>query len=72
MSYTVSNFKTKKALKVAVNEGCEIKCYSPGLGPDLDRFTGTVYLEGPHFPLPHKWYASAELLNGVIVKGSVK
>jgi len=29
---------------------------------------GTVYLEGPHYPKPHTWYAEAELKDGVIVK----
>ena len=26
------------------------------------------YLEGPHYPAAHTWYAEAELINGVIVK----
>jgi hypothetical protein len=29
---------------------------------------GTVTLEGPHYPEPHRWYAQAELKEGVIVK----
>ncbi len=43
-------------------------CHQPGLGPDLSNFTGKVYLEGPHYPKPHTWYAEAELVNGVVVK----
>lgn len=72
MSYTEKDFPTKKALKEAVASGEEIRCYNPGLGPSLTHFSGTVYLEGPHFPKPHKWYASAKLINGLIQKGSVK
>ncbi len=74
MSYTVTNFKTKKALKEAVAacnafpEVAKVKCFNPGLGPDLSNYTGTVYLEGPHYPKPHSWYAQAELVNGVVVK----
>ncbi len=83
MAYTVTNFKTKKALKEAVRlynistqiKGTElrpleqgIKCYQPGLGPDLSNYTGKVYLEGPHYPAAHTWYAEAELVNGVVVK----
>lgn len=86
MSYTVTNFKTKKAFKEAVegwnayangyenehtkapSNGKPIKCYNPGLGPDLSNFTGTVYLEGPHYPAAHTWYAQAELVNGIVVK----
>lgn len=84
MSYTNTNFKTKKALKEAVHshqvelpkfgKGAYVKapepvrCYNPGVGPDLSDFTGKVYLEGPHYPKPHTWYAEAELVNGIVVK----
>lgn len=81
MAYTVINFKTKKALKEAVilwndfaksgNAPIEInpvRCFQPGLGPDLTNFTGNVALEGPHYPLGHTWYAEAELKDGVVVK----
>ena len=70
MSYTVTNFKSKKALKEAVAKGDWIECYQPGLGPDLSNFTGRVSLEGPHYPAAHTWYASAEMVNGSIVKVS--
>lgn len=76
MSYTVRNFKTKKALKEAVefriknpNDGLDpVNCYNPGLGPDLTNYTGKVCLEGPHYPAAHTWYAEAELVNGIVVK----
>lgn len=84
MAYTVINFKSKKALKEAVEahnawasgnrtafggfKPNEVRCYQPGLGPDLSDYTGTVYLEGPHYPKPHTWYAQAELKNGIVVK----
>ena len=77
MAYTVINFKTKKELKEAValhqtHSNCRdahaVRCYEPGLGPDLSNYTGKVCLEGPHYSRPHCWYAEAELLNGVIVK----
>jgi hypothetical protein len=44
-----------------------VRCFQPGLGPPLDHFTGTVYLEGPHYPKPHTWYAQAVLKDGVVV-----
>ena len=66
MSYTVINFKTKKELKAAVAAGQEVRCFQPGLGPNLSDFTGKVYLEGPHYPQPHKWYAQALLANGIV------
>lgn len=76
MSYTVINFKTKKALKEAVvlymtntqGYGKPIRCFQPGLGPDLSEFTGTVYLEGPHYPKPHMWYAEGEMKDGILIK----
>ena len=68
MSYTSINFKRKKELKEAVAAGRKVRCYNPGLGPDLAEYTGKVYLEGPHYPQPHRWYAEAWLENGVVVK----
>lgn len=72
MSYTVINFKTKKALKEAVADkagfGTIVTCYNPGLGPDLSNYTGKVCLEGPHYPAAHTWYNEAELVNGIRVK----
>lgn len=68
MSYTFTNFRTKKALKDAVATGEVVQCYQPGLGPDLSDFTGKAYLEGPHYPEAHRWYAEAWMENGVVVK----
>ena len=68
MSYTITNFRTKKALKDAIATGEVVQCYQPDLGPDLSDLTGKVYLEGPHYPEPHKWYAMAWMENGVVVK----
>lgn len=81
MAYTVTNFKTKKQLKEAVLAYLQkasktnilyndlvVKCYQPGLGPDLSNYTGKICLEGPHYPKPHTWYAEAELRDGIVVK----
>lgn len=68
MAYTDINFPTKKALREAVAGGKEVTCYQPGLGPDLSRYSGTVSLEGPHYPKAHTWYANATMENGVVVK----
>lgn len=81
--YTHTNFKTKKALKEAVAkynaayEGGQfdgmsahrVTFYQPGpWDVDTSTLTGRVFLEGPHYPQPHKWYAECEARNGVIVK----
>lgn len=68
MAYTSTNFKTKKALKEAVAAGKKISVWSPGPWPVATD--GNVSLEGPHYPEPHKWYASATLVNGIITKVS--
>lgn len=66
MAYTVANFKTKKSMKDAVASGEEVRIYSPGPFPCKEN--GTEFIEGPHYPLPHRWYASVEVRNGVIVR----
>jgi hypothetical protein len=69
--YTVINFKTKKELKEAVASGKQIETFQPG-GMFPAKQNGSIALEGPHYPQPHKWYASAEIKNGIIILGSVK
>lgn len=70
--YTITDFKTKKQLKEAVAEGREVRIYQPGGMFDppeaAPNYTGKAYLEGPHYPKPHTWYAVAELVDGVVVK----
>lgn len=68
--YTDRNFKTKKALKEAIAEGKEIGIYQPNgdvTGREAPR-DGKVYLEGPHYPAPHTWYAEGWVENGRLVR----
>ena len=70
--YTTKNFKTKKALKEAVKNGEPVTVFQPngdlfGAAPPQN---GTVTLEGPHYPEPHRWYAKATLEDGKVVKVS--
>jgi hypothetical protein len=68
MAYTRKNYRTKKALKEDLADGKEITVFQPGpFGPDVPP-NGTVFLEGPHYPEAHKWYAEAVMENGVVVK----
>lgn len=64
--YTDINFKTKKALKEAVAEGKKITVYQPG-GIFPSKTDGAITIEGPHYPEPHKWYASAIIKDGYVV-----
>ena len=40
--------------------------YEPGHGNVPTN--GTVHLEGPHYPQPHKWYATGTVVNGRLVR----
>jgi len=66
--YAEKNFQTKKALKEAVAAGEQVRYFQPGPFGGNEKTEGTIYLEGPHYPQPHKWYAKAEVKGGVIVK----
>jgi hypothetical protein len=63
--YTTINFKTKKALKEAVAVGADVRIYSPGLG--VPKENGIEYVEGPHYPEPHTWYAQVEMRDGRVI-----
>lgn len=67
MAYAAGNPKTKKALKEAVAAGKEITVFNPN-GGFPTKENGREYVEGPHYPEMHKWYATVEMRNGVIVK----
>lgn len=63
--YTEINFKTKKQLKEAVASGQKVRIFAPGIGTPPDN--GRAYLEGPHYPAPHTWYAEVEMKDGIVV-----
>jgi hypothetical protein len=66
MAYTTTNFKTKKALKEAVKAGEQIGVFNPS--NFTVNFNGTEYIEGPHYPEPHRWYAMVTIEDGFITK----
>ena len=65
--YTDINFKTKKALKEAVVSGREVTVYQPGPFGGKMVQDGRHAAEGPHYPEPHRWYATVEVKNGLVV-----
>lgn len=65
MAYVTPNFKTKKQLKEALASGKYVSVYQPGLGTVPTN--GTIALEGPHYPEPHRWYASGTMKDGKLV-----
>jgi hypothetical protein len=64
--YANINFKSKKQFKEAVAAGQQITLFAPGLGRPNDN--GREFVEGPHYPEPHRWYAEVTVLNGIITK----
>ena len=68
--YASTNFQTKKALKDAVAAGKRIGVFQVGPYGGNEPTNGTVSIEGPHYPQPHKWYARVTLKDGVITKVS--
>lgn len=69
MAYTVKNYRSKKAIREALAAGEVVEVFQPNA--DLTGATvpdnGTVSLEGPHYPEPHRWYATGKMVNGVLV-----
>lgn len=65
--YVSPNFQTKKALREAVAAGKEVRVFEPGpFG--RDTLDGKFSVEGPHYPQPHKWYASVQVADGKVLK----
>lgn len=64
--YVRPNFKTKKALKEAVERGETVTVFSPGEFPAKQNGEETV--EGPHYPEPHRWYARVQVTEGKVTK----
>jgi hypothetical protein len=42
--------------------------YQPGPFGGNEPTDGTFCVEGPHYPEPHRWYATCTAKNGVIIK----
>ena len=65
--YVNPNYPTKKALKEAVQAGVPVEAYQPG-GLFPPTRNGRAFVEGPHFPKPHTWYAEVEVKDGIVIK----
>jgi len=67
MAYVRPDYPTKKDFKAAVVAGVQHKTYNPsGLFETIQN--GQDVIEGPHYPMPHRWYAGVEVQNGVVIK----
>jgi len=62
--------KTTPSVEYAINRlKARLTCYQPNgdLTDTQCPENGTVYLEGPHYPEPHRWYAQGTVKNRVLV-----
>lgn len=67
MAYVNPDYKTKKEFKQAIEQGARPETYNySGMFPTKQNGTDTI--EGPHYPKPHKWYATVQVENGLVVK----
>jgi hypothetical protein len=74
--YTVTNYRTKKALVDAVKSGERVETFQPWVQMDGGFFPakteGTVSIEGPHYasiqniPEAHRWNATATIRDGIV------
>ena len=64
--YTVKNYKSKKELLNDLKLGFSIDTFQPG-GFFPGATEGSVCLEGPHYPKPHRWSATAILKEGKVI-----
>jgi len=65
--YATKNYQTKKELIEDFKAGKKITVFQPG-GIFPSQKDGQITIEGPHYPQPHKWYASATIQDGVVIK----
>ena len=66
--YIDGNPRTKKAVKELMSQGLtKDMIFQPGLGPPCP-LDGVVFVEGPHYPEAHRWYAKLILKGGMVVK----
>jgi len=64
--YIRPNFKSKAAIKRAIASGEAVTVFAPGLGTVPEN--GTCSVEGPWSPEPHKWWGTATIKAGQVVK----
>lgn len=66
--YVSPNYKSKAEIKRALAAGKTITVFQPN-----DMFNapiptdGTAFVEGPHYPEPHKWYGKVTLKDGKVI-----
>lgn len=68
--YCTKNYKSKAELKRDIAAGVAVRYFQPGPFGGNEPRDGTITLEGPHYPAPHRWYCTATVKDGKVVKVS--
>ncbi len=66
--YLTPNFKSKKAAREAIASGQIVTIHQVGPFGGNEPTEGQVAIEGPHYPEPHRFYGTATLKDGVVIK----
>ena len=72
MAYCYPNYPTKKLFKLAVNTGDKVTVKENTPYGQEQIANGMATIEGPHYPKPHKWYATCEVKDGIVMPGTVQ
>jgi hypothetical protein len=51
-----------------VKSGHPVKLFSPMMAIHEPPRNGDEFVEGPHYPEPHRWYAKVRIENGLVTK----
>jgi hypothetical protein len=65
--YVSGNPKSKAAIKRAIAAGETVRLVSNSPFDTVPE-NGTAVIEGPWYPVPHKWWGTATVKDGRIVK----
>ena len=66
--YLMPNFKSKTAARKAIAAGNTVTIVQVGPYGGNEPTDGQVVIEGPHYPEPHRFYGTATLKDGVVIK----
>jgi hypothetical protein len=67
--YATLDYAEGMAVKLTAKPKAKpITIFQPGPFGGNEPKDGKVYLEGPHYPEAHRWYAEAWLKDGYVVK----
>ena len=68
MAYLYPELKSKKAYKEALKTGMRIIARDNTPWGQKDIIDGSVVFEGPHYPKPHRYYGTAIVKDGIVIK----